>query len=354
VAGVVGLLLIAGACSSDKDDEEAVTTSTTATTVAGTSTTSGLPCSFTPVDGGGETTWVQAGQLRSMVLGASPHCLADEVSARRLEWSGDSNEVLADNRVLSAQGVRQEFAKDLALRLSRPTGRSVIQLGQSDGRLLKYENGAMSTKDITFVDKPTEAVYHPAGRSIVASGMENGKNVLKIADNLGHNARVIALGETASSIHDLAFTASNALLFVGEHSGESHLHRLELETGKLTTVATAKAPAKLGHVVTSPFPGGSVAWTTGTSCDLVVEQDGKFIDVQGTAVASATPIGWLPNRTVVVKTGPCNEDGPGDLYAVGATGPPILLAQGVGAASVRAVLPDPTPPPADVPDDAPA
>ena len=83
-----------------------------------------------------------------------------------------------------------------------------------------------------------------------------------------------------------------------------------------------------------------------------LEQDARFVAVAGTFVASARPIGWLPDRSLVVRTG-CT--GPvGDLYAVTAGAPPRLLVAGVANAAVRAVLPLPESAPATVPDQAPA
>jgi hypothetical protein len=308
IAPVLVVALLAAGCTSD-DGEEAASrerTSSSTTAVSSTPSANEVSCDFTGVAAGGEVTWLEGANL------------------------------------MAAQN----------LRLSRPTGRSVLVLGGE--RIEKHENGAPDGRDITFVDRPAEVIYHPAGTAIVASGFDQDTPVLKIADNLGQEPKLLALGEEARSLGSLAFTASNALLFVADHGDESHLHRLELATGRLTTVATEKAPGHIGQVTTSPFPGGGVAWTQGpeSSCRLVVTQDADFITVDGTPVASARPVGWLPDRSLVVHTAGCatTTSGTGDLFVVSATAPPRLLASGVTGPAVRAVLPTAVPPPAAIPE----
>lgn len=348
----LSVVVVAAGCSSS-DRRAAPPGSTSATTPALTATTA---CAFTPVPEGGEVTWVDGDRLVAVAPGGGERrCLVAGVGgAGPLQWSGDGTRALVGNTLRTAGGVQREFARPFGLRLSRPTGRSVIELGGE--RLRKYEAGAGDARDITFVERPVEALYHPAGRSIVASGTQGGRPAVVIADNLGRDPKVLAAGETASGFSSLAFTASNALLFVGHHDGAQHLHRLELASGTLTTVATEAAPGQLGDVTTSAFPGGGVAWTRGAGgCDLVVEQDARFVDVAGTPVASARPVGWLPDRSLVVTTGCGDPSGVGDVYVVAAGAPPRLLASKVaGAVAVRAVLPPPAEPPAAVPDQAPA
>jgi hypothetical protein len=350
VAGLLAVAVLAGGCSSKDSKDSAQPTTTSAP--SGTSTTaSDADCTFTEVSGGGEATWVVGGQLRAAVPGKTWHCLAGGVSGQSVQWSGDGAKALIDGALLSATGVVRRFAEP-ALRLSRPTGRSVIAVGS---RVLKYENGAQDARDITFVDHPTEVIYHPAGRSIVATGTDaSGKPVLKIADNQGQNAKDLVTAETAERISSLAFTASNALLFVADHGDHQHLHRLELATAKLTTVSEVKKPNGFARVTTSPFPGGGVAWNETGPCKLVMVQDAKFIGIKLAAVAAGSPVGWLADRSLVVKADSCGSSPTGALYAVSADGASTLIVDNAGTAAVRVVLPDPEPPPAQVPDDAPA
>lgn len=307
---------------------------------------------------GGEISWVDHGNLVSVTpSGGETNCLVRSVGeGGAVQWSGDAGKVLIGNVLHTGNSAAQEFDRPAGLRLSRPTGRSVVQVG--GGRILKYEDGAQEPKDITFVDQPGEVLYHPAGRNIVATGVDGGVPVLKIADNLGRDARTLAEGETARGFSSLAFTAKNALLFVADHGAQVHLHRLELETGKLTTVATAVGSGRaIANVTTSPFPGGGVAWTEGGPCDLVVSRDAQLVDVRGVAAAGAVPVGWLPDRTLVVTTAGCaasSSPSSGDVYVVGEDGESRLFVRDVIAPAVRAVLPTPEPPPAAVPSEAPA
>jgi hypothetical protein len=350
-AGLVAVAVLASGCTKDKKQDAAKPSSTSTSTSTTAAADKGADCAWTEPAGGGEATWVADGQLRAAEPGRTWHCLAAGVSGRSVQWSGDGAKALVDGRLLSAQGVDRQFTQ-AGLRLSRPLGRSVIAVGD---RVLKFEAGSTGTKDITFVDHPTEVIYHPAGRSIVAAGTDNsGKPVLKIADNQGQGARDLVTAETAERISTLAFTASNALLFVADHGDHQHLHRLELATAKLTTVAEVRKPNGLAHVTTSPFAGGGVAWNETGPCKLVMVQDAKFVAVADPGVAAGTPVGWLGDRSLVVKADSCGASAVGDLYAVGADGVSKLIVEDAGTAAVRAVLPDPTPPPADVPDDAPA
>lgn len=355
-SGALVLVLLAAGCASDEQDTTgppsvASPTSNDAVVAAG-STAAG--CRFLETPEEGEVTWIDGTNLMGVTGSGKAQCLASGIGAgaQQVQWSGDGSKVLMNGAIRTASGVQKQFARSLGLRLSRPTGKSVIEIGGE--HLFKHEVNASEPKDITFVEQPTEAIYHPAGRSIVASGFENGTPVIKIADNLGRNPKVLAVGETARSLRSLAFTAKNALLFVGDHGDESHLHRLELETGKLTTIATVKAPGDVADISTSPFPGGGVAWTEGTSCGLVVEQDASFISVKDTPVVSARPIGWMPDRSLIVQTGCGDASGLGNLYAVAAGVAPRLLAENVGSAAVRAVLPLPQAAPPTIPDQAPA
>ncbi|HET7489598.1 MAG TPA: hypothetical protein VFJ85_16845 [Acidimicrobiales bacterium] len=351
VTVVIAVLLAAAGCSPDSS-QQAATTTTPSTTAA--PTTVARACSFDAVGSEGEVTWLDGSTLMAATPTGSERCLVDGIAGTpaTVQWSGDGTKVLLNDSLRTAAGVQERYPRSEGLVLSRPTGKSVIEI--AGGRLLKHVSGASTPTDITFVAQPTEAIYHPAGRSIVASGRNNDDPVLVVADNLGRDPQVVARGEEATAVRSLAFTASNALLFVGDHPDGSHLHRLELDTLKLTTVATAKAPGRIDHVTTSPFPGGGVAWTQGGACDLVVSQDAKFVHVSGSPAASATPVGWLPDRSLVVKTGCGGPSDKGDLYVVAAGQGPRLLAKGATAAAVRAVLPAPAAPPPAIPDQAPA
>src|SRR5688500_4197651 len=93
--------------------------------------------------------------------GGEPVCLVRAVGkAEPVQWSGDASKVLIGNVLHTTGSAAREFAPSSGLRLSRPTGRSVVQVGGE--RILKYEDSSQDPKDITFVAQPGEVLYHPA------------------------------------------------------------------------------------------------------------------------------------------------------------------------------------------------
>lgn len=372
VAVFVALLLVLSACGggSKKGDAAPETTtstakpkptkptttterpeSTTTTTVAEEKVALTAACQgIGPAPAGGEITWVKGGRLWATAAdGTNPHCLF-ETTRDIVAWGGAADRVLAgEHTIVLADGPQEIGADgDRLLSWSRPTGKALLATTEDDTLTKLPLNGDPQIG--IFEAATTESAYHPAGLSIVMVVPQGDRPGLLMTSNTGENPRWIVENETASEIHDLAFTKDGALLFVAVHDDGQHLHRLDLTTSEpqLTTVLEAPLDEPLGAVVASPWDDGRIA--AGADCTgrgpLHVRVDGNDIDV-GAEVAGGEPIGWLPDGSLVVLTRPDGDCGPGDLYSVtGATA--TLIDHGVDGAAVRAVLPPPPPPPPEI------
>lgn len=329
-----------------------------------TATAVAAPSSSTPATGGsvacrglgqgttgGDVTWVTDGRLFDRT-----GCLVER-GAEVVAWNGTADRVvLGDGTVLTGDARTQLTGGPLVL--SKPTGKAVLRI-DGGGKLLKRDVASGEWRDISFLAHHETAVYHPAGRTIASAGTdEAGKASLAIADNVGRNAKPLLGGEAALHVGSLAFTASGALLFTADHGDHVDLHRLEFTAGaKITTITSVKAPSTIADVITSPFGGGGVAWTTG-SCStgtapvLAAERGSSYLALKGTEAESARPVGWLPDGSLAVVGGQtCQRDKPGKLLVLrtgGATKVDVV-AQSVTSAAVRAVLPPPPPSPTILP-----
>ncbi len=103
---------------------------------------------------------------------------------------------------------------------------------------------AEAIRSTSFLARHDAAVYHPAGTHVVSSGLarRGGSNGLWVATNRGSNPRLLARGETATSISNLVFTANHQLLFVADYGDHKDLHQLDLTNEKLVTAATIGRP----------------------------------------------------------------------------------------------------------------
>lgn len=370
-AVVVSVLLVLSACgggSSKKDVATQTTTSTAKPTTTTTTTTSERPETTTtalpardevaltatcPGIGdaprAAEVTWVKDGKLWSAkVDGSDPHCLLEMDHASGLAWGGTGDRVLAGvHTIVLDDGPHALGAPDeRLLTWSRPTGKALIaKKGDDTLEKISVTNDPL----IDLYDAETsEAIYHPAGLSIVMVVPAAGPGVL-MTSNTGENPRWVIENETAHAIHDLAFTADGDLLFVAEHDGGQHVHRLNLRTSTLTVLWEAPLGEHIGAIAASPWDDTTIA--TGSDCHgagpMHVEVGGKDVDLSGTEVADGEPIGWTPDDSLVVLTHPDGDCGTGDLYAVTGT-TATLIDHGVDAAAVRAVLPPPPPPPPEI------
>jgi len=258
----------------------------------------------------GSVTYVESGRLISYDPSASGpsrrRCLLEGVGAgSALRWNGAGDKViLPDGRVDVGKGPSQLAPSPSSLSWSYPTGTAVLEVDGA-GRLMRVPSGGGPPLDITFLGHHDDAVYHPAGTHIVSSGRGiDGTYGLWVATNRGQNVRLIARGETATSMSRLTFTANHQILFVADHGDHKDLHQLDLNTEKLVTVATIPAGQCFRAVVASRAPGGGVAWAAGaclagTPLRTTAVRGGAFLPLDGTDMASAVPLGFLPDGTLV-------------------------------------------------------
>lgn len=341
----LAVAVLAAGCSSDGDDEAVPTTASTSTSTSTTAVP--VQCrGLGDVPAGGAVTWISEGRLYD-----ESGCLVDEAAAP-LEWGGKGDRVLLGGSVVTAAGRTKLF--DAAVALSRPTGTAVLSISP-EGKVLKRETAEHGPRDISVLFKTADVVYHPAGRSIVAAGEGGSGPALVIASNEGGESQDLLKVEEAKSISNPVFTASGALLYTADHGDRVDLHRLEIGSDSFTTPDTVPAPGTIDHVVASPFEGGGVAWMKGEcgSAVLRAQRGGAFFKTEGTEIANARPVGWMPDGGLVLLKGPACQDTPGTLF-VWRDGAARRIADNVTAAAVRAVLPPPPEPPEVIPPEAPA
>jgi hypothetical protein len=302
-------LLVGCSSSSKKVTASNGTTSTggtshTLSTAGGASSCGGLGSA----DPAGSVTYVEGGRLWSVSEnGGPPTCLGDNVgSGNAPRWNGDGDKViLPDGRVDLGHGPGAvTTGNPLNLSWSYPHGTAVLQVDQS-GRLSWVPSGGGAPLDITFLAKHDAAIYHPAGTHVVSSGRAaDGTYGLWVATNRGQDVRMLVRSETANSIGQLAWTTNHQLLFVADHGDHKDLHQFNLATEKLVTVAQIPADQCFRSVVASRSPGGGVAWST-RACDgsgpatTTAVRTGAFLPLAGTQLASAQPIGFLPDGTLI-------------------------------------------------------
>lgn len=304
---------------------------------------------------GGAVTWVSEGRL----FDESGCLLVLARPASVVTWGGKADRVVLGDTVIVRGQDPLPPVQGGRLSLSRPVGTSVLHV-TGDGKLLKHQLATGQVRHIPVLRSHHAAVYHPAGRHIVAAGTDDGGSpALVIATNEGGDVRPLLGIESANAVADPSFTASGALLYTAAHSDRVDLHRLEIGDDKFSTVASVKRPGTIRDVTTSPFRGGGVAWTAGDCSSpsppsLVAERGGKFLSIKGTEAEHARPVGWLPDGALVAVAGQmCNRSNTGKLLVV-RTGGIEVIADRVTSAAARAVLPPPPPPPRSIPQQAPA
>jgi hypothetical protein len=323
------------------------------------------PCRTGTVPAGGEITYVRHGRLWGVTPdGSGRRCLAGDVAAPAAWDAAGEKAVIAGDRVLQDNGQSPTgFGAGARVVLS-PAGTSLVAV-TVDGRLVKRPAAGGPETDMTVLDRYDSVVYHPGGQAIVAVGdgdSDQGYGIY-LADSTGAVQATLAAAETTRDIGSLAWTHDGALLFVARHADRTDLHRLDLASGELTTLAsTAGADQPITDVVTSPFPDGGVSWRQGRcgagpglATRLTIA--GEPVAVPD-SLSSAAPVGWLPGAALVLvrDNDPCRPDrsrpAGGDVYVLRA-GQVTRVAQAVAGASVRVAHPVPPPLPENVPSDAP-
>ena len=308
------VLVVAAACSSGGRSTAAAPTTSptgaaTATSPPGAGTSAQPTCQgLGPPPSEGAITFVDAGRLLSVAASspASVTCLLDGVGAGpALRWNGPGDKVIVpDGRVVASTGAADVArGQPTSISWSYPTGTTVLEV-DAGGHLLLIPAGGGDPTDISFLARHDAAVYHPAGTHVVSSGLaRDGTYGLWLATNRGSNLRLLARGETATSISNLVFTANHQLLFVADHGDHKDLHQLDLTNEKLVTPATIRSTDCFTAVVASRLAGGGVAWATGPCVGGTVTatavRNGAFLPLAGTEMTSASPVGFLPDGTLV-------------------------------------------------------
>jgi hypothetical protein len=358
------LLLSLLGCSGDDDDAASSTTSerqmsttsgdiTTSTTAAEREESLRLTRECAGIDAFSDTqlSWIADGRI--WVAGTSGdqrRCVAEFDGDARLQWGGAGDRLFAGDRsVLLADGPKDILGDDdIAQGWSRPTGRALVVRRGDAMHKLSLE-GEPPIELPGFALGVVEPLYHPSGTAIAA--IEHASNNVVLVNNRGVSPQWVLGTEVADDIDDFAFSAGGDLVFVARHDAEWHLHRLVLGEDVASDVLIAST--EIEDVTTSYWDNSAVAASRGTCREpgeLYVEIGEEQRDLTGTAVERGVPVGWTPDDDLVVLVGEtCEEDGAdtGDLYVVSGTDA-ILVAEGVRAPAVRAVLPPPSPPPPEL------
>ena len=265
------------------------------------------------------------------------------------KWAPTGNRVLFNGKVHYSSRRAPTTAPELDVNWSRPRGTSFV--GLDDGCLQKWpvdgdERGRQGIGDCSI----DSFAYHPAGKHIALGALGSDGYGIYIATNTGEGMRLVTKGESATRISEMAFSQDGErLYFLATHDGESHLHRLDLNTAKIETLATAK---EIGDLHVSPI--GGVAWRTGNcsgdpAYETFVLRSGKRIvlpeSLRGTVV-----VGWTtPETMIFFKDTSCGTAEEHAVYRWSPGGEVEHLTDGVLQAAIRAPLPPaPGPPPSTV------
>jgi hypothetical protein len=345
-----------GATTDAPTTTAAVTTSTDASIdeLPARYSTDGLPldapCAMTPVPAAGQTTFVFEARLWAIDgLGAFT-CLAD-LEGRNpswIQWSPDGDEVLiGPDVVLRDDGRFIEtgyFPENRALRWSEPTGKALIAPNAQTGALI-WRNAHDSTEriDVSFMARTTTAVYHPAGKHIVAAGEGNdglGEGIF-LASNRGANPTRLGSIEHGQ-VTGLAFDATGeSFTFLHTHpDGATEVHRYTLPFNQLDTLQTYSGESATG-LVSSAADNGAAAWVVGDGTDanrVELSSPSSFGVVRMALPTESvfTPLSWLPGERLLVEARPAGApDGvAGDVWQW-SNGQSARIIDGVQAAAAR-------------------
>jgi hypothetical protein len=314
------------------------------------------PCALDGVTAAGEVTFGAGSKLYGVQPdGSDVRCLTalPEGQSGAIQWGPQGDRVLlGPGTVLDAAGPRNSgfFADNPGVRWSRPTGSALIAPRQDDGRLIwRQSTDASDRLDISFLARTDSAVYHPAGRNILAAGVDAvGQYGVFLAGNRGENPQPVTTIEDGSTVvHDLAFDSGGThAYFVHDHPGQYHVHDLSFPDLALTDLVVSPDP--VGRLVVDDT--ASIAWRQGdcsgrTSTVRWSPDAGSSQPVgAGSALAalSTEPVGWVGGGSLAVMARESGCDGPGDLWIVPADGgDPVLLVSAIEQAAVRAVAATP-------------
>lgn len=302
--------------------------------------------------------------------GATVTCLLPASGASPGQsWGGEADRVLLGGSLALGPDFKVTLPESVSTHWSRPTGKALIYISKDHAQLLKIDAGSTKERDITFLAEHHDVAYHPAGTHIVTSGYNAGGIYgIFLADNEGGEGgdiHMIARGESATWIDGLTFSHDGMrLYFSADHGDEFHLHELVMERGRGAEGQVTREVA-LKTLATGPEPFETISvseFTSGMSAGYVEKPErmvaysqrcrlstfGEFAppiaaELQG---SNAQPVGWLPDGTLIALgyDDGCNAPS-GELLRILPEGDAILIAEGVEAAAVRAVLPPPPKPP---------
>lgn len=387
-------LVLATACTSPAPDEAETdrVATTTATPPPSATTSPGKVASPTPGTRGRQIRAVAAlpGRCRSVraasdlpvtfstggrlyaadASGSSVACLLDEVPTGLLAWGGEADRVLlaavepaadvhryvpsAFETFIGAERGASRASPLLSPRWSRPKGESVVYI--EDGQLLKQPARGGNVRDISFLKKHDEVVYHPAGTHVAVIGEDRDAFYgIFLASNIGGDPQPLVEVTDARRVFDLAFTHDGrSLYYVADHGTRFDVHRVGVPGGEPIDSEDAletldSADAVIANVFLSDFRRDLLAYQVGRCNDRVatrVYRGGDVFDL-GTDFSrrSTQPAGWLKDGRLLVLVRERGCSGPADLYLWDRGSKPLLFVRGVDQAAVREKLPPPPEPP---------
>lgn len=313
----------------------------------------------------GEVTFILDGDLWASDLAGNHRCLIDlEAVASTLRgpvapaWNAPGDHVLLGGVAIDPDLTVTWLAKwregDF-LQWSRPTGTSVIHL-TSGGRLMKRPSSGGTIRDISFLRRHDDVVYHPAGLHIATSGLaDDGSYGLYLATNVGTETQLLAVGEKARYLTDLQFSQDGRFIYYSARHGpdEWHLHRLLIgESASLETLDKTRRPVRYEI---SAFDVARVAWFEAGDCVAGVPGTLELAGVRTDRIRipdelrerNLVPIGWLPHGRLVVEARSvgCSTAGSRGIYILSSKEPVLLRTLESPLVSVRVKLPPPPPPP---------
>ena len=223
---VAAIVLMAGCTSSLDLDESADDQQASTVTPSPERTTNELSVSpgairsfpstncgrFGRVPRRGQVTFVKEDRLYAAAPGeVQARCIGRTNEGTHPMWGGDADRLFVATstgaRVLFDEGHRDLSPSDvspIAFGLSRPVGESVLFTSGDKRRLYKIPAAGGDTQDISFLRRHEEVIYHPAGRHILAVGVDrSGTYGIFVANNEGTEANLLVLSEDAKRVFSL-------------------------------------------------------------------------------------------------------------------------------------------------------